>query len=392
LFYQKLKQGMTGLKNKSAEARGDKGSKLSEGKEPMPFELYRALCKWLIEDGSSESMFGHCFLTLTWNLMCRSRNTVYIRLEHMGWENDAMTIQFAHTKTDRAGEDAGHKRHIYANPEMPEICPILSLGRYRLSFPGMDRGLLFSGASQYDRFRKLLKRVVTEHGDEIQRLGVDPDEIGVHSIRKGAATYCCNGTPAGVSFPAVCIRAGWSMGNVKDRYLHHALAGDRVCGRTVTGLDVNSHKFSISPPHFLVRQVAQNTITTSDLEAHSGCIETDVDDGILHSFGTVPKEWRVLSWYLLASLLFHRADMMTDMKQGTRFRGTVLFRRGLFDNLVCCTRTCFPWENENHPLWRMTFTGIPQAVTDFNYHKENAVAMRALPGVIADKLVEILDE
>jgi hypothetical protein len=24
----------------------------------------------------------------------------------------------------------------------------------------------------------------------------------------------------------VCIRAGWSMGHVKDRYLHHALAGD----------------------------------------------------------------------------------------------------------------------------------------------------------------------
>jgi hypothetical protein len=241
LFYQKLKQGMTGLKNKSAEARGDKGSKLSEGKEPMPFELYRALCKWLIEDGSSESMFGHCFLTLTWNLMCRSRNTVYIRLEHMGWENDAMTIQFAHTKTDRAGEDAGHKRHIYANPEMPEICPILSLGRYRLSFPGMDRGLLFSGASQYDRFRKLLKHVVTEHGDEIRRLGVDPDEIGVHSIRKGVATYCCNGTPADVSFPAVCIWADWSMGNIKDRYLHHALSGDRVSSVNVNASKLEGH-------------------------------------------------------------------------------------------------------------------------------------------------------
>jgi hypothetical protein len=126
LFYQKMKQGMMGLKNKSAAARGDKGGKLSEGKEPMPFEVYRAICKWLIEDGSAESMFGHCFLTSTWNLMCRSRNTVYIRLEHMGWENDAMTIQFAHTKTDRAGEDAGRKRHIFANPDIPEICPILS--------------------------------------------------------------------------------------------------------------------------------------------------------------------------------------------------------------------------------------------------------------------------
>jgi hypothetical protein len=310
-----MKQGMMGLKNKSAEARGDKGSKLSEGKEPMPFEVYRAICKWLIEDGSAESMFGHCFLTLTWNLMCRSRNTVYIRLEHMGWENDAMTIQFAHTKTDRAGEDAGNKCHIFANPDTPEICPILSLGCYRLSFPGIDKGLLFPGASQYDRFRKLLKRIVKEHTDEIRRLGVDPDDIGVHSIRKGAATYCCNGTTAGVSFPAVCIRAGWTMGNVKDRYLHHALAGDRVCGRTVTGLDVNSHRFSISPPHFLVKETLSNISSDmpTDSEKEVGCVAEDVDKAICDTFGTVPKEWRMLSWFLLASLLFHRAKMMEDM-------------------------------------------------------------------------------
>jgi uncharacterized protein CbrC (UPF0167 family) len=88
-----MKQGMMGLKNKSAAACGDKGGKLSEGKEPMSFEVYHAICKWLIEDGNAESMFGHCFL-------CRSRNMVYIHLEHMGWENDVMTIQFAHTKTD----------------------------------------------------------------------------------------------------------------------------------------------------------------------------------------------------------------------------------------------------------------------------------------------------
>ena len=39
----------------------------------------------------------------------------------------------------------------------------------------------------------------------IQRLGIDPKDIGVHSIRKGAATYCCNGTTAGVAFAAVCV-------------------------------------------------------------------------------------------------------------------------------------------------------------------------------------------
>jgi hypothetical protein len=77
---------------------------------------------------------------------------------------------------------------------------------------------------------------------------------------------------------------------------------------------------------------------------------------------------------------------------GTRFHGSALFCRGLFDNLLPYARTCFPWENINHPLWHMTFTAIPPAVTDFNYHKESAEFMCALPGTICDMVVEILDE
>jgi hypothetical protein len=71
-FHAKMKRYMAGLKNTSAAARGEKGGKLGEGKEPLPFEVYRALCKWLLEEGDAESIFGHCFLTTTWNLMCRS--------------------------------------------------------------------------------------------------------------------------------------------------------------------------------------------------------------------------------------------------------------------------------------------------------------------------------
>jgi hypothetical protein len=126
-----MKEVMSGLKNTAATSRGHRGVRLSEGKEPLPFEVYCALCKWLQEDGSNESIFGHCFLTLTWNLMCRSKNTIFIQREHIGWSGDAMTIQFAHSKTDREGQDAGNKRHVYANPfhasYLPSTihCPVL---------------------------------------------------------------------------------------------------------------------------------------------------------------------------------------------------------------------------------------------------------------------------
>jgi len=113
-------------------------------------------------------------------------------------------------------------------------------------------------------------------------LGINPSDIGVHSIRKGAATYCCNGTPTGVAFSAVCARAGWTVGNTKDRYLQHAEAGDQVCGRTVAGLDVNSHRFSISPPFF---------------KADDKSKEKEVDNSVTAIFGPVPLLWHLLARY-----------------------------------------------------------------------------------------------
>jgi len=174
-FLQKMKQVMTGLKNTSVKARGTKGTKLGVGNEPLPFEVYRAICTWLLEDGGTHCIFAHCFLTMTWNLMRRSRkNTVNIRLEHISWENDSMTVQFAHTKTDQVAKLAKFKRHIFANPAMPEICAVLAFGRFHLAFPGKTEGYLFEGAAQYDSFRKLLQRVVQEHSIEILAMGVDP--------------------------------------------------------------------------------------------------------------------------------------------------------------------------------------------------------------------------
>ena len=219
-FLQKMKQVMTGLKNTSVKARGTKGTKLGVGNEPLPFEVYRAICTWLLEDGGTHCIFAHCFLTMTWNLMRRSRNTVDIRLEHIGWENHSMTVQFAHTKTDQVAKLAKFKRHIFANPAMPETCAVLAFGRLRLAFPGKTERYLFEGAAQYDRFRKLLQRVVQEHSIEILAMGVDPKNLGVHSIRKRAATYCCNGTTAGVSFSLSILCSCWMEHGWDCRLVH----------------------------------------------------------------------------------------------------------------------------------------------------------------------------
>jgi hypothetical protein len=51
---------------------------------------------------TSDGVFEHCFLSISWNLGCRVNNAVHIKLRDIGWANsfDCFQILFAHTKTD----------------------------------------------------------------------------------------------------------------------------------------------------------------------------------------------------------------------------------------------------------------------------------------------------
>ena len=55
--------------------------------------------------------------------------------------------------------------------------------------------------------------------DILNDYGLNSCDIGTHSARKGAASYCSSGTTLGPSNTAVHLRAGWSMGTVQNTYL-----------------------------------------------------------------------------------------------------------------------------------------------------------------------------
>jgi hypothetical protein len=123
-------------------------------------------------------------------------------------------------KNDQNGDRPRDARNIYANPIVPEICPILSLGIYLLCFP-MDDTHLFPGGKQYDRYRQNLTKVLKEEHmlSVLESRCVAAEDLGTHSARKGAATYCSSGSTAGPSAAAINLRAGWSMGTVQNTYL-----------------------------------------------------------------------------------------------------------------------------------------------------------------------------
>ena len=59
--------------------------------------------------------------------MCMSHNTAGLHLEHLDWENDCLVIKFAKHKSDQVGASSDVKKHVYAKPENPVICPILRM-------------------------------------------------------------------------------------------------------------------------------------------------------------------------------------------------------------------------------------------------------------------------
>ena len=109
--------------------------------------------------------------------------------------------------------------------------------------------MLFPGPDQYQRFSCMLSRVINEHSEEVHALGFNPSEIGTHSIRKGAISYLSS-LPGGPPIASVCIRAGWTMGNVKYICLRYVSSGDQFVGWCLSLLPLLQAEFGSSQAYF----------------------------------------------------------------------------------------------------------------------------------------------
>ncbi|RHY55992.1 hypothetical protein DYB38_013080 [Aphanomyces astaci] len=168
-----------------------------------------------------------------------------IHLDHISVRSDAIGIVFCKSKTDQSGTKRRDPRHIYSNPMEARSCVFLAIAIYLACHPQLSMGKLFPGAAQKDRFGKQLAKLLSHPDPTCGR-----SEYGTHSIRKGAATFACSGSTGGPSIVSVCLRCGWSLGNVLERYMHYEGAGDQFLGRVMAGLPINDASFAILPPHF----------------------------------------------------------------------------------------------------------------------------------------------
>lgn len=303
------------------------GKKLSgemqafEGKHYLSFNGYQLLANKFLKLSPTDSnhnfnqmLFSWPFLIFQWNLMARGGSTAKILLQHISWRDDSLVINIPKHKGDQEGSKC-FPRHVFANPLQPSICPVLSLAvnifskAYRYDPEETYNYRLFDGDDQERRFSKLLGKVLSElNENELNQLGAKAKDIGTHSARKGAPTFC-SGMICGPSPVQIFLRAGWSLGGVQDRYLFSGSGGDQFTGRVVSGLPNTCSDFSTLPPHF----ITEVNISLSEWEE------------ILPSYSRFSPHFKQVIIYLLASLIYHEKWLRDNLPNNHPLFSSFLF-------------------------------------------------------------------
>ena len=111
-------------------------------------------------------------------------------------------------------------------------------------------------------------------------------DLGVHSLRKGAASYVSLGSTYGPPQVATNIIAGWMMGQIQDTYLRFEAAEDQYVDSVVSGLPIYSPKFTVLPPQF-------------------DCCVRESDEITKIVMPSIPTDLKNAGRFLSASLIFH---------------------------------------------------------------------------------------
>ena len=285
-------------------------------------------------------------------------------------------------KNDQDGSKNFKPRHCYANPEDYSVCPITAIFEYLCCSPDVLQdpdSLLFPGSEQDNRFRKILKRLLEKHKGDLD--GYEVEDIGTHSIRKGATTYASSGSTASPSSVAINNRGGWTLGTVRDVYMLYEKAGDHYVGRILAGLPVLSSRFAVSEPNFW-------TLNPLDHDARAKQVEIDVKvSSLLQSlFGDILcRQVTVLPFLRvgLACVLHHKTAINNTCRDGHSIvKLTAIYTSPDIADIECFVSVRVPFDEGNFAI---KLTGIPP-------HVAHLAAISDLKGDMAKIAPSLLNE
>jgi hypothetical protein len=177
------------------------------------------------------------------------------------------------------------------------------------------------------------------------RMGYQPGVLGTHSIRKGAVSYLAS-SPGGPPAASTCIRAGWTMGKVKDIYMRYVVSGDQFVGRCLTLLSVLCTEFAVSPVNF-VSEEYKWIEPSRKLQ--------------LPMVGNVVG-FEKMTRMCLASIIYHHGWLLLIIHVNHVFLQSLYVHRKykLLEWRDECVTVAYPWEDNNY-----AFTGVPPTIEFF---------------------------
>lgn len=95
----------------------------------------------------------------------------------------------------------------------------------------------------------------------------------------------------------VYLRAGWSLGNVPDRYIHAGAGGDQLVGRCISLLPLHDPGFAKLSPHFSLQGLTK--------------IESYGWEKVYPGYNKLPVGFRNVLHVLLANIVYHH-DWLKD--------------------------------------------------------------------------------
>lgn len=207
-FAKELATYIIGISRHIAAAKQHLGLKLTKGKAVMKPQAYEMIAEHLFRSGEKRDIFNHLMFPLDWNLMKRSENCLNAKMIHIEFEGDHLKFIFEQEK--------GKQHDVHG----PWHCLVLAFARYIFAFPEcLQEGMpLFSGTYQYGRYSIRMHDPFSELNDDLYDLGINWEELGTHSARKGVGSMVANASTVGPPIVALClrVRAGWKLGGVKD--------------------------------------------------------------------------------------------------------------------------------------------------------------------------------
>ena len=379
---------LKGMDRTIRAAKEKLGLKITEGKKALSFEAYSLMALQLFTSDAKEDIFAHLFLVLDWCLMKRAENCVNAKINHISFGNDCLVFEFAKSKGHQSGEDHVGPWHVYANPHKPWLCPVLALARYFIcNLEKLKDGKpLFAGASKsvYNRYSDRFNKLVVELDSQLSDMGYELGDLGTHSSRKGVASMIAAGCTVSPPIISICIRAGWAMGGVKDKYLLYGCAGDEYVGRAASCLDQTTKEFAVSPPYFDYShlegedKIARKKMVKDFIDSRIGFKDSDISDGA----------GALIGW-CFASICYHY-DVLKEkyLHADSTVRMSSLFK-DIPEEISSLAVIKYPWnKTEDTPV----STGVPPHVLHMADIYELQMELKSLKQEMKDMKTSLMNE